>query len=104
VGKTYWQGYRQQVHIRQHIRDQNRKNVKFRVGGLTDCEVSTQFPHPGSQTKTLTGPRVGVDLPVFRHGPAPEEEKEGCDDPGHANEGIRDMDADLQVREIGTAP
>jgi hypothetical protein len=64
-------------------------------------EVSTQFPHPGSRTGTPTGPRVRVDLPVFRHGPAPEKEKEGCDNPSDADEGIRNMDADFQVSQVG---
>jgi hypothetical protein len=39
VGKSYRKGNRQQVHVCQHIRDQNRENVEFRVGWLTDCEV-----------------------------------------------------------------
>ena len=56
----------------------------------------------GMRKRTAAG--VGVDLPVFRHGPAPEKKKDGCDDPSDANEGIGNIDAGFQVRQVGTVP
>jgi hypothetical protein len=53
------------------------------------------------EMRKRTAAGVGVDLPVLRHGPAPEKKKDGCDDPSDADEGIGNMDADFQVRQVG---
>ncbi len=42
-GRTYRQRDGHQVHVRKDIRDQDRENVKFGVGRLADCKISTEF-------------------------------------------------------------
>lgn len=80
--ETNRQWDRDQVQIRKNIRDQDRENVEFGIGRLADA-------------------RVGVDLPVSRHGPTPKKEKADDDDESPADEGVCNVDADLQVRQFG---
>ena len=80
--ETYRQWDGDQVQIREDIRDQDREHVEFGIGWLADA-------------------RIGVDLPVSRHGSTPEKEEADDDDERPADEGVCDVDADLQVRQFG---